>query len=93
MQIVQELFNRTGLGNGLMTADVQLEVPSGIQGGSAMLIDQALQQYGVGCGATSSIRVRDLHTSDPRGEAPDFTALQTLQRWTEEAKLSHGKHL
>lgn len=94
MQIVQELFQRTGLGAGLMTADVQLEVPTGGPGGAAMLIDRSLgNRHGVVRGAASSVRVRELRSGDPRAEGVEFAPLQTVQRWTEEARLSHGKHL
>lgn len=88
MQIVQELFQRTGLGAGLMTADVSLEVPRP-GGGTTMLIDQSLGRHGAG-GRASAVRVRDMRAEQ---QAQEFSPLQTLQRWTEEAKLSHGKHL
>ena len=86
MQLVEELMQRTGGAIG----DIRVEVP----GTSALLgnLDRA-QVHRHGRGLTASVRLRDPRTGESRPEAPEFGPQPTSQRWAEEAKIIHGKHL
>lgn len=87
MQLVQQLMTQTGLGG----ADIRLEVPHP----SGLLTNPErgqLHRQGRP-GITASVRLRDARSGDGRQENPEFGPLPTLQRWNDEAKIVHGKHL
>lgn len=86
MQLFQQLMSRT---RGGMGADIRVEVPTaGIIANSER---GHLQRHGRTPIAASVRLDRDPRSGDGRPES--FTPLPTLQRWTEEAKISHGKFL
>ncbi|KAL5523755.1 hypothetical protein ACEPAG_7928 [Sanghuangporus baumii] len=87
MQLVQELMNRSGFA-GAFGADIRVEVP---QGG---LFSDRLQMNRHGRTTIStSVRLRDPRSGENRSDGAEFGPLHTVQRWSEEAKITHGKHL
>ncbi|THH06601.1 hypothetical protein EW145_g3974 [Phellinidium pouzarii] len=91
MQLVQELMTRTGIG-GAIGADIHVEVPQPPPVLFGNPDRSQLQRQGRP-GISTSVRLRDPRTSEGRSENPEFGPLPTIQRWTEEAKITHGKHL
>lgn len=88
LQLVQQLMSRSGF-TGSIGADIRVEVPSGT---GALLERGHIHRHGRP-GITTSVRLRDPRSGEARGDGRDFGPLQTLQRWSEEAKITHGKHL
>lgn len=88
LQLVQQLMSRSGF-TGSIGADIRVEVPSGA---GALLERGHIHRHGRP-GITTSVRLRDPRSGEARGDGRDFGPLQTLQRWSEEAKITHGKHL
>lgn len=87
MQLVEELMHRTG---GALGADIRVEVP----GTSALLGNlERGQIHRHSRGLTTAVRLRDPRAGESRSEMPEFGPQPTSQRWLEEAKILHGKHL
>ncbi|EJD02952.1 uncharacterized protein FOMMEDRAFT_107991 [Fomitiporia mediterranea MF3/22] len=90
LQLVQELMTRNGIG-GALGADIRVEVPHGAGG---LLVDRTqMTRQGGRTSISTSVRLRDPRSADSRTDTPEFGPLQTIQRWSEEAKITHGKHL
>ncbi|KAI5123932.1 hypothetical protein M0805_006347 [Coniferiporia weirii] len=90
MQLVQELMTRTGLG-GTIGADIHVEVPQA--SGLLTNADRGQIQRQGRPGITTSVRLRDPRAGEDRSANPEFGPLPTIQRWSEEARITHGKHL
>lgn len=87
MQLVEELMHRTG---GALGADIRVEMP----GTSALLGSlERGQVHRHSRGLTTAVRLRDPRAGESRSEMPEFGPQPTSQRWLEEAKILHGKHL
>ncbi|TDL26261.1 hypothetical protein BD410DRAFT_895667 [Rickenella mellea] len=88
IQLFQQLMTRTRSGIG---PDIRVEVPASsiLPGGERVHV----HRHGRTPLAASVRLERDVRISDNRSESHDFSPLPTLQRWTEEAKISHGKFL
>ena len=87
MQIVQELMNRTGFA-GALGADIRVEVPQG-----GLFSDRLHMNRHGRATISTSVRLRDPRSGESRTDGSEFGPLHTLQRWSEEGKITHGKHL
>ncbi|KAH8119411.1 hypothetical protein DFH11DRAFT_1782299 [Phellopilus nigrolimitatus] len=91
VQLVQELMTRTGIG-GALGADIRVEVPPQAASLFGNPDRGQLQRQGRP-GITTSVRLRDPRTGESRPDNHEFGPLPTVQRWSEEAKITHSKHL
>lgn len=86
IQLFQHVMAHEHGGNGAET--IRLDVPAGA------LVDFGrgfLQQRRAGVVSTTLRVERAPRSGDGRSEARDFDPLVTIQRWTEEVKILHGK--
>ena len=79
-QIVQQLVSRAGPHG----ANIHVEVPSLLAS-----TDRLARHARTGM---TAVRVRDARPGETRSDVENFVPLSTLKRWTEEAKIIHGKH-
>lgn len=88
LQLVQELMNRGGLPP--LGADIHVEVPPGAAG---LLNPErgALHRHGR-TAISTSVGLRDSRAVTGRSDSTEFGPLPTIQRWQQEAELTHGKH-
>lgn len=82
VQLFQQLMSHSHPGT-----DIRLEVPHRFITGSER------QRPGRSIHASSTRMDHDIRTDETRSEMQDLKPLPTLQRWNEEAKITHGKFL
>lgn len=88
LQLVQELMNRGGLHP--LGADIHVEVPTGTAG--LLQPERTSLHRHARSGISATVGLRDSRPGASRSDSGEFGPLPTIQRWQQEAELTHGKH-